>query len=300
VTTYRTRAYATDDDYARMRRLVIDVYARGGPPVYFTLGDLDWWRATDDDPDAITAVRLWEDETGDLLGFAWPGAEQIDLVTHPAHRALEAEMLAWAEQRSRDPRPVGDAPRQFIAWAADADAPRTTLLRGAGYEPSDVNLVAHTRGLDDVPDPPTLPPGYRLSDMAHESDLERRVAVHRDAFAPSRMTVEKHRRVMGTPTYRPDLDLVVIAPDDAFAAYCIVWLDAENRLGLFEPVGCHSAHRRRGLASAVLAEGMRRLAALGAATAYVNSLGDAVPANGLYTACGFAALDRIRAWRKLV
>lgn len=56
------------------------------------------------------------------------------------------------------------------------------------------------------------------------------VAVHRNAFAPSRMTVEKYRRIMNAPTYRPDLDLVVVAPDGTFAAFCIVWFDEVNRL----------------------------------------------------------------------
>src|SRR5207248_840451 len=105
---------------------------------------------------------------------------------------------------------------------------------------------------------PVPPPGYALRHVRGEADLERRVAVHRDAFAPSRMTVAKHRAVMGAPTYRPELDLVAVAPDGSFAAYCIAWFDAANRLGVFEPVGCHSAHRRLGLATAVMREGLRR------------------------------------------
>lgn len=39
-----SRPYAGEEDYARMRALLTDIYATGGPPVYCTVGDLDWWR----------------------------------------------------------------------------------------------------------------------------------------------------------------------------------------------------------------------------------------------------------------
>jgi len=114
------------------------------------------------------------------------------------------------------------------------------------------------------------------------------------------MTVEKHRNVMKSATYRADLDLVVEAPDGSFAAYCLVWFDERNRFGLFEPVGCHSAHRRKGLTKAVMYEGMRRVKDLGATDAYVNSkLGEPAPA-ALYESVGMPVLDENHAWVKVV
>jgi ribosomal protein S18 acetylase RimI-like enzyme len=124
------------------------------------------------------------------------------------------------------------------------------------------------------------------------------VAVHREAFAPSRMTVEKHRAVMAAPTYRPELDLVVTAPDGTFAAYALVWFDAENRMGVFEPVGTDPAYQRRGLGRAVLTEGLRRLRALGARAAYLSPSGANEAANGLYEAIGFRVVDEEHQWVK--
>jgi ribosomal protein S18 acetylase RimI-like enzyme len=122
--------------------------------------------------------------------------------------------------------------------------------------------------------------------------------VHRDAFAPSRMTAAKHRAVMAAPTYRQDLDLVVEAPDGSLAAFSIVWFDEVNGIGVFEPVGTHSAHRRLGLGAAVMREGMRRLQALGAHTAYVNTGGHTRAANALYEATGFELVDVNWMWKK--
>ncbi len=296
--TYTSRPYASEDDYALIRALLIDVYTIGGPPVGCSVGDLDWWRYTDEDPSVMAQVGLWF-AGGDLAGFAWPSGDQVAAIVHPRHRALADELLAWAERRRRDERADGEEPVTFTAWAFDGDRERVAILEHRGYARGDRFYHYRLRGVDRPPRP-ALPPGYTLRHVAGEEDVERRVAVHRDAFAPSRYTTAKHRAVMRAPTYRPELDLVVVAPDGAFAAFAIVWYDAANRLGVFEPVGVHSAHRRRGLGAAIVWEGHRRLAALGARTATVMSGSGpaAEAANRLYDAGGFPVLDRNRAWTK--
>ena len=58
-----------------------------------------------------------------------------------------------------------------------------------------------------------------------------------------------------------------VAENGDFAACCTCWLDAENRVGEFEPVGCHPDYRQRGLTRAAMFEAMRRLRLLGAEAA---------------------------------
>ncbi|MBK8045885.1 MAG: GNAT family N-acetyltransferase [Anaerolineales bacterium] len=148
------------------------------------------------------------------------------------------------------------------------------------------------------PPAPTLPPGYTLRSFAGETEIEERVAVHRSAFHPSKMTAAKHRRVMHSPSYRSDLDLVIVAPDASLAAYAIVWYDPINFSGLFEPVGVHPDHRRRGLGRAVLGAGLQHLQALGAQRAHVLSWGDDSEGARLYQHTGFVMIDRYRGWKK--
>jgi hypothetical protein len=45
-----TRPYQAETDYNQMRRLLSESYLLAGPPVYCTVGDLDWWRCLEDDP----------------------------------------------------------------------------------------------------------------------------------------------------------------------------------------------------------------------------------------------------------
>ena len=52
---------------------------------------------------------------------------------------------------------------------------------------------------------------------------------------------------MRSPVYDRDLDIVAVSADDRIGAFCIVWMDAVNRVGLFEPVGTHPDFQRKGL-----------------------------------------------------
>jgi ribosomal protein S18 acetylase RimI-like enzyme len=283
-----------------MRSLLVEIERLEGPQVYCHLGDLDWWRFTEVDPEAAVAdARLWFDGAGALVAFAWPKDEQVDMITHPSHRAVEPEMLTWAEDDYRA-RVASEEREPFSAWAYPRDLTREALLTGRGYEQGEDVLILNVRALDIPPPSPDLPPGYHIRSIQGEEDVAARVAVHRSAFHPSRMTVEKHRRVMAAPSYQRDLDLVVVAPDETFAAFCIVWYDAANRLGEFEPVGCHADYRRRGLARAVLFEGMRRIIALGGRTAVVFSGGreQDAPARALYDAAGFQQAARLQSWTR--
>lgn len=292
-----SRAYANEEDYDRLRRFLVAIQPLVETRLYCTVGDLDWWRWTEDDVEAIRRVRLWCDDGGEVVGFAWPSDRdvQVDLIVHPDHRRLDDEMLAWAEE---DRRGRGEPASVLTAWAYDSDEARQATLRQRDYDPAGEYLFLRRRALDGSIAEPQVPAGYTLRQVRGEPDLGRRVAVHRDAFAPSRMSEAKHRAVMRAPTYRPDLDLVVEAPDGSFAAFCIVWFDEANRIGVFEPVGTHSGHRRLGLGRAILGEGMRRLQALGAATAYVSSWHASAAANRLYDSAGLAVVDRNQAWKK--
>lgn len=295
---YTMRFYQDETDYERMRGLLQQTYRLTTPPLNCTTGDLDWWRATTNDPEVLSKVQLWFDSIGTLVAFVWPGKDQVDVMIRPNHRKLEATILAQAEDAYQQAAPLDSGPLKFHYWSLEADALRNDLLESRGYTRTADYLAFHTMQLAQMPSAPTLPTGYTIRHVQGEADLEARVAVHRAAFHPSRMTVEKHRAVTTMPTYRPELDLVITAPDGGFAAYTIVWFDEVNQMGLFEPVGCHPDHQRRGLASAVMIEGLRRLCRLGATAAHVNSWREDSAGAGLYRTLGFAVAGRIFSWEK--
>jgi GNAT superfamily N-acetyltransferase len=218
----------------------------------------------------------------------------------PNHRKLERRVIKYAEESFRQSLTPESSERSFSYWSDEQDHVRNALLAELGYQRSDNFMSLNRMALTQKPPERLLPPGYAIRPFSGEAEIEARVAVHRAAFHPSKMTVEKHRKAMTLPTYRQELDLVCQAPDGALAAYTIVWFDETNRFGLFEPVGCHPDQQRKGLASAVMTEGLRRLYDLGARCAYVNAWRQDSPGARTYQALGFEMIGRLYQWKKEV
>lgn len=295
---YTSRPYSGKKDYQAMRKLLQTAYAINGPLVYATVGDLDWWRAERDNPRDWSFLRLWWDEKDELGGFAWQGVNQVDLFTHPTRRRVEADMLAWSEQQRREQLEKEGGSRTWRAWALTSDSSRQTLLGRNGYQRASDAFILFTYPLENEVPPSVLPEGFKIRPVAGKEEYKARIELHRLAFAPSRFTPTKYRAVRATPTYRPDLDLVVTAPDGSLAAYCILWFDEANRIGEFEPVGCAPQFRRKGLTRALLLEGLRRLRRLGGRFGHLYTALDQAPALSLYRTTGFKEVDHVLAWEK--
>ncbi len=295
--TISSRAYVSEDDYAALRRFFMELpgMRTQAGPFGATVGDLDWWRFHHEDVDQMLNCQLWIDDSRDaVVGFTWPEGNAIDLYCDPRARAIEPEMISWAVARVQK---RGESSITIVA--CDKDRDRQIALDRAGFSATEAHYTFRGQPLVGRRFEPVLAEGYRFGDLvdADDATIEARVNVHRAAWDRSKYTVEKQRRVMGSPTYRPDLDLVAISANGEYATCMIVWFDAYNRIGVFEPVGCHPDHRQKGLTKAVMYEGMRRLQALGAERAFVNSWHESLPANRLYDSAGFQVVDRQRKWK---
>lgn len=256
-----------------------------------------------DDPAAVARsleapsgdIRIWE-EAGRIVAVAHPEGEgEAHLQTHPHHVELENEMLAWAEQVLS--RRSGSA-RSLLTFALTDDWRRRDLLRSCGYELEPWHLVQRWRSLIDDVAEPSVAAGYHLrslrsGDRADASGLVRVInAAFGHSFGPDALLSFEH-----SPSYRAELQIVAVADDGAIAAHAGVTLDVRNHLAIVEPVCTHPDHRRRGLASACMAEGLRRARSLGAVRATVGTGGDN-PSNEVYARLGFTDVEVVEAWKK--
>jgi GNAT superfamily N-acetyltransferase len=305
----RHRWYEDDRDLERMLGLVSSATIADGPRAgYLHRGDIIWGLFQNTRIDPTTRIHLFEHADGGLAGFVWlypPGHFVIGVDPRTADpRMAFAAMRTWAESHLIGEARASESSLEAITTeSASTDRVTPAWLTGAGYRPTgEANFQHNHQALDrHLPEVALLAGALvRSVDGVDERDLAARVELHREVWAPSRFTVEGYRRLRERPVYRPDLDLVAVTPEGELAAYCIVWWDPASRVGLYEPVGAAERHRGKRYASAVMAEGLRRLRALGATDAVVGcaTRPESEPARRLYASTGFEVVCRWETWRK--
>jgi mycothiol synthase len=283
------RPFRTETDYAQMLGLHREIYGIVWGPICCTAGELEWWRFQENDPDAeIASTQLWETTDGALVAYAWPGPRYMNLMVHPGHRELLEPILAWAEEQQRNR--LNGLP-DLTTEAVDSDREHIGVLRSRGYEPTGQSRDWRIRSLETAIPAFDPPAGFSIRHLTYPEDLRQRASLAEHPYSA---------HLVRAPTYRPDLNLAVVAPDGRFAAFCTAWLDEQNRVGVFEPVECLPEFRRRGLTRAMMSEGMHRLRRLGAVDACIVNRSENLPAKRLYESLGFRAVGQITEWRKSI
>jgi predicted N-acetyltransferase YhbS len=254
---------------------------------WWTAGEIAWTYVTGPHEQR---VRLFRE------GWAWQQPDYLAILTTDSETIVAA--LDWASGTQ--------------VQVPDDDALLREVLRHRGYfelpdKPFDLEMRMTTAGAA----PPALPDGYIVRSALPSDDL---VEVHRaswrpaalpfaanrgpnfDAAATSSFTAEMLAQVEATWPYRPDLHVVVQAPDGMVAASCIAWLDAATGIAAIEPLGVRPEHRRRGLAGALCRHAAQLVDQAGGRELVIRARGDAgYPApRGAYSRCGFRTVGRTR------
>lgn len=287
----------TDQDRPSAHAVLRRCLAAGRVPFAIHPGDWDWWRFHADPrvpaPEVLIGERALAEisHAGELNAF---GLAPGDLV------ALAGDLSLPVPVRS-------------VGSIAEQDADRETALRAAGFAPVDESpSLSFELPLSPVaPTPPGVPDGYRVRVLDVDTQVESRADAARLAFG-STMPFAQHRARYRSFTrsagYPACLDLVAAVARDGrrpgdpvageVAAFAVLWPDDETSTVLLEPVGTHPAHVRRGLARAVILDGLARMAARGIRTARVYTEQDRPAAPQLYLSCGFTVVDRLRRWQR--
>jgi mycothiol synthase len=235
-------------------------------------------------------LTIWEDDRGvaawALIG---PRFRSYDAQVRPDLRStgLEREVLENAERALVDSmerhRVEGD---RLACDAFRCDETRARLLTELGWvADGEPPWVLNRISLDQVAEP-SPPPGYSIRSVRGFEEAAALAEVHAAAFG-STWTPEMYRKLMQSPGYSAQCEFVVEAPGGSLAAFTVTWLDAVNRTGLFEPVGTHPDHRRRGLGKALLRFAMGDMAAAGMRQAIVVNDGRNLASAALYRSVGF-------------
>jgi ribosomal protein S18 acetylase RimI-like enzyme len=302
-----SRRYANAHDLDLMKDML-----RAGKQAYpysgLHIGDLDWWVFYDTSGVPLTdKVRPWF-EGKQLIAWAWLrlGDNEYDLFVHPAYRGTpqqEVVMLGTIDELSaharQQPRDGADQP-QITGYADDDETAHMALLERLGFSRSEA-MIHFAQDIRGALPTPVLPAGFTFLGRIDPEDAERRALAHKDAFQPkSKMSPDHYRAFMNAPGYDPELDIAVAAADGTILSFAMAWMDEDNKLSEFEPVGTRHAFQRRGLGKATLLEGLHRLQARGVNTALV-SCDASEPGNiSFYQAAGFQICGRVLEFTKVL
>ena len=302
-----SRYYQGEEDYWGVRPFLRRVSLLNDRHDYsWSLLRWDYWRWHVNENifrlDLTQAVRLWE-AGGEIVAVVNPDSPgEAFLQIHPKvhSEGLILEMLEFAEETL--PKTGDDGQKELIAWVNSDDALAKGCFTRRGFEPSQfLKEYMRSRPAALPVSSIQVPVGYTVRALGDDDELPARSWLSWKAFHPDEPDEayqgwEWYKNVQRVPLYRRDLDIVAVAADGELAAFCTVWFDDVTRTAVFEPVGTHPDHQKRGLGKAVMAEGLRRAYRLGATLATVSSYGKA--AHALYESMGFTDYDLLEPWIK--
>jgi ribosomal protein S18 acetylase RimI-like enzyme len=209
-------------------------------------------------------------------------------------------MYIWAEEEATRVAHENGKPTIYVLWVFHDDAVLDSHFRQQGFRRKR-GYVHLTRSLDEPISPPQVPEGFVVRHCNGEQEVAVRARAQYGAFesrAAFERYVERFTSFMRSPVYEPELDTVAMAPDGQIGAFCIVWTDPVNQVGLFEPVGTHPDFQRKGLGKAVMLEAMHRLQKRGMRSAIVSTFEDNPVAIKLYESVGFQIINQLGTYEK--
>lgn len=295
--TLMARSYAGADDLPKIQALIARTAATLEGVGLIHPGDFPHRMYNGErahDPAEI--AHLWEDPHGELLAWTLvqPRAEGFDYMVRDDYRnhALESEVIEWGKAKTIDFYKRLNMDEDTVGIdVRETDSQRIQLLEKHGFTSGDPLYNVTMRSLSDPIPELNLPEGFTVRSTEGLHEAEKLQRVHAASF-DSEWTTEAYEKVMQSPGYDAERELVVVAPDGRFAAFCVTWFDDLNKTGLFEPVGTHYDFRRMGLATHLMYEGMRRMKAIGLEMAIVAHEVDNEASTNLYASLGFKLKHR--------
>ena len=214
---------------------------------------------------------------------------------------LDRDITDWGTHRLREIAAERKLPARLRLSTRDDNAYKIGAFNRNGFQ-LDRFFFDMARPLDQPIDEVSVPEGFVIRPLDGENELAAWVEAFNQSFIDHwnhhDMTLDRRQHWMKSLDYRPELDLVAVAPDGTLAAFSYCTIEAANnqrmgvRDGWIGDLGTRRGYRKRGLARALLAESLRRFKQAGMDTAKLGV--DAQNPNGalqLYESVGFQKVE---------
>jgi len=259
--------------------------------------------------DLATDVRIWKENDGTVCGFALVDLSVWGLfyLVSPSEEGgeLEQEILSWACNRASHISRGRSVTFRCRRVREDNSKRISSLERHGFRRENDRQGLRMVRRLDIPLDKPLIPQGFKIRHLSGRDEIQPYVTLVNSAI-PKATSAETHQRWIETPEYIPELDLIAVADDGTFAAFCQSYYDplelarSARREGWTDPIGTAPAYRKKGLARAILLEALWRLKGRGIEDAVLGVAGSNEVARKLYESFGYRAIYKMYDYVKVL
>ena len=284
----------SDAEYARIKGLLLEIENNPDLDNRWDPGSLDWWRYNyhaEKSVDFFQAnAHYWQTEMGQVVGLfiSEYGQDDFFVVVHPAFRSLFPDVLRWGlDVWARGKKKVHTA-------VYTHDQQKIDQFLTAGFYEDGHEANVRTYALRPYDFSYNLKPAFKLLTFAEYGNYESRVKLVHNAFNNPNYSEARLRSLHSSPSYQPELDLVIVNPQGESVAYCMGWVEENDpAAGYIEPMGVHSAYRRNGLGTALAKECFKRLSNLGVQRATIASHAEPDISNFLYESLRPTSVKRV-------
>ena len=255
-------------------------------------------------------TQLWFDLHDQLVCFAFLDIDQdsaflvFEIFPDPKIPELENQVLKWVEACIQSTETVAADPFLLDSNTNSENSDRIALLERLGFRRQAGGALHLECSLTGPLMKPEIPAGFTIRPLHGEEEAEDWVRLHRAALGTQNMTREYKLGMMRTPTYDPQMDLVMVAADGTLTAYCVCFINfEENALsgqsnGYTDPIATHPDFQRRGLSKALLLTGLSLLKARGMLTARLGTSCENIAMIHSAESAGFHIIQKVFYYQK--
>lgn len=285
--------YITDGSYANTDEAFaeicdfLDRLAAKDPNMHWESGRMNFWRYGIHANKAQESrffrenVHIWRADAQEIVGLCISEYGENDLFIEllPAYQWLYPDIFDWINTHWAATRTVVE----IDVFSEDSQKIRQLEAQGFAFARHFENKRIYDLAQIDLAY--SLEAGFTIQAFSDSLNFASRVALVQSAFDNPAYTENRLRKLMSSPDYIADYDLVVVSPDRQYVAYCVGWQErTQEDGGYIEPVGTHAAYRRRGFARAVIQACFGRMRANGIRTVEIASRAEPDVSNYLYDA----------------
>lgn len=262
----------------------------------------------------VEPPQLWQNKAGQLLMnatllkvFVEEGEKHylevralINIHPEARGRGLEDRLLAWCVERTRKLGEDNDLTATLAERVTEDNTEERRALERNGFEVVRYFFTMENRLAGTLPGL-QFPTGYVVRDRAGLDDPAGWADLYNQSFVDHyhhhHMSVAEVEHENLNPNYRPDLDLVVQAPDNTWAALCYAQINPGEtvdgeQIGWIGLLGARRGYRNQGIGRAALLAGMHRLQQEGCRRIRLHVDADSLTgATHLYDAVGFGVVE---------